>query len=482
MQPFISLTRRLLFTCAASVGCLAASSVAAKPEAPTVLCQTFPDAAECAGKVVSCTFCHDSVDPPRWNAYGADLQSELLGGSDFARGLPLALRAIAAEDSDGDGQANESEIVAGTLPGNPSSRATGASEQTAVTNPRYRVAGYDYAFALRRVTTLYCGRSPTYEELQPLRVATDEQAAKQKLHETLAACLASEHWKRAALPRLADKRIRPLRAIGPQSQIMFSGLRLVIGDYDYDYRLWRYVLADDRDMRELLTADYYVVEASDGALSATRAVIAKPDPGAIAGGQPLAPERRAGMITTQWFLTSNTMFSALPRTTAAQAYRAYLGADISSGEGLRPIAGEPVDIDQKNLAQPRCANCHSTLDPLSYAFAPYEGIQISAELRFGDYRPERLVERLPNFDPALQRSYVLGQQVQSVVEWAAVAAQSDEFKRTMAELFFVHALGAKPTAAQLPEFTALWKACAADGYSANRLIHRLVDMHVFGAP
>lgn len=35
------------------------------------------------------------------------------------------------------------------------------------------------------------------------------------------------------------------------------------------------------------------------------------------------------MLTTRWFLAKNTMVTPIPRTTAAQAYRAYLGYDIA---------------------------------------------------------------------------------------------------------------------------------------------------------
>jgi hypothetical protein len=176
------------------------------------------------------------------------------------------------------------------------------------------------------------------------------------------------------------------------------------------------------------------------------------------------------------------MFSALPRTSAAQAYRSYLGADISSNEGLRPVEGEPLDIDSKGVSQPRCANCHSTLDPLSYAFAEYEGIQNSIDLQFGAYRPARIGETLPGWDASKQKSMLLNQPVANLVEWGKVAANSDEFKRNMARMFFGHALGREPTAADQADFQAMWRALADDGYSANKLIHRLVDSVSFGGP
>lgn len=174
--------------------------------------------------------------------------------------------------------------------------------------------------------------------------------------------------------------------------------------------------------------------------------------------------------------------SALPRTTAAQAYRAYLGADIAASEGLMPVAGEPVDVDKKGVSQPRCANCHSTLDPLAYAFVRYEGIQLSADLKFGAYRPERAKERIADWDDAVEKPYLLGQPVKDLIEWAHVAAESDAFARNMADVFFVHALGRHAEPADLDEFSALWRGLRDDGFSANRLLHRLIDTRAFGAP
>jgi Protein of unknown function (DUF1585) len=176
------------------------------------------------------------------------------------------------------------------------------------------------------------------------------------------------------------------------------------------------------------------------------------------------------------------MFSSLPRVTGAQAYRSYLGADIASNEGLRPVAGEPVDIDDKGVDAPRCANCHSTLDPLSYPFADYEGVVISVTVPFGSYDPGRAKRLMPAWDPARQKASLLGKPVKDLVEWARVAADSDEFKRAMADMFFRQALGRAALPDELNEFNALWQAAQGDGYSADRMLHRLVDTHAFGSP
>jgi hypothetical protein len=456
----------------------------AKPSAPALVCATYPGLPDCMGTLVACTSCHVTIDPPAWNAFGESLRKQRSDAEPFETWLPDALRAVEGRDADADGMANLDELVQGTQPGDASSKPAPADDATELFNPRYVLGDYDARFAYRRMAALYCGRSPSYEDMQAFSAApADEQTLRKRLHAALSRCLESEYWQKTALPRLADPRIRPLYAAGPESQVMITAeLRLVIGDYNYDYRLWRYVLSNDHDARELLTARYHVVEDPQGKLVERYGVIPQTVPDALTGGQPLAEEHRAGMLTTQWFLSINTMFSALPRTSAAHAYRSYLGADISMSEGLRPVAGEPVDVDGKGVAQERCAVCHSTLDPLSYAFASYEGIAAPNTVQFGSYRPERALEMIPAWDPAKQRSVLLGQEVASVVEWARVASESDQFLRNLAEMFFRHALGRMPLPAEQAEFVALWRSLPEHGYSANQLIHQLVDTLAFGRP
>lgn len=455
----------------------------ARPTAPELLCQTYPDLARCAGAVPNCAVCHTSTDPPAWNDFGKDVGRNIERGFPFELELPKALHALESADSDKDGLANLKELELGTRPGISDAEEVAAPSEPAGPNTYFRIGKYDPAFAFRRASILYCGKSPTFDEMEAFRKAPNDDATlKERLHAKLTECLGSDYWSTQGLPRLADKRIRPLFQAGADSNIKIGPYRLVIGDYDYDYRLWRYVLTNDRDMRQLLTADYFVEEGDDGQLTTTYDVITKPDQGALAGGQPIPRELRVGMISTQWFLTINTMFSAMPRTTAAQAYRAYLGADISGNDGIRPVAGEPSDIDEKGVKAERCASCHSTLDPLAYAFAKYEGIQLSGQLKFGFYRPERPTQMMPSWDDAAQQSIIFGEPVADLVTWARVASESDEFKRNMADMFFRHALNRAPGPLDQAEFVALFRAIPDDGYSANKLIHRLVDTNSFGSP
>jgi hypothetical protein len=459
---------------------LCAGEAHAVPTAPSSLCRERPDIPACQGAVPTCSMCHTSTDPAAWNAYGMDLKTAL-GSDEFAAGFGRALTATDVDDSDGDGVSNGQELMLGRSPA-VAEEASADEVASGVPNPRYDVGRYDARFALKRVSVLYCGHSPSYEEVSAFAaLASDPAAQRRALHEKLDACLGSDYWRKEGLARLADKKIRPLSAAGPESKVMIAGLRLVIGDFNYDYRLFRHSMTDHRDMRALLTATYHVQEDASGALTKVEGEIARPDPKAIAGGQPLPAERRAGMLTTQWYLAFNTMFSAVPRTSAAQAYRAYLGADIAASEGLRPVAGEPLDVDNKGVSEARCALCHSTLDPLSYAFAEYEGINVTPDLRFGDYMPER-TSRIPNWQPAKQQSVLLDQPVKDLVQWAKVASESDEFKRAMTDMFFHHAFNRGPVPEEQGEFAALWQALPGDGYSANRLLHRLIDVSTFGRP
>jgi hypothetical protein len=460
-----------------------AGPASARPTAPVIFCDAYPASPECLGRVVNCAECHVSTAPPAWNAYGQQLIASLARDRSFEEALPEALLAVEGGDADVD------EILAGTLPGDPFSFWRRPAPAEGASNPQFSVGEYDYRFALKRVSISYCGRSPTYAELLDfdsglagLDEAQADALRRERLHASLDGCLRSEYFSSVMLPRLADKRIRPVFAIGPDTTVRIGQARLVIGDYGYDYRLWRYLLTGDRDMRELLTAQYHVEENAAGELVRVEGAIVQPDPMALAGGQPLAPERRAGLLTTQWYLANNTMFSALPRTSAAQAYRSFLGADLANSDGVRPVPGEPVDIDDKGVDAPVCSQCHSTLDPLAYAFAKYAGIDDGYSGGFGTYDPTRVDRYLPGWSDTAQQSWLLGQPVADLVEWANVAAASDAFKRNMADMFFQQALNREPLPDEAEEFAALWQSLPGDGHSAWRLIHRLVDTTAFGVP
>lgn len=429
------------------------STASATTAASELFCQKFPEASGCDTAATACAICH--AGPPALNFYGQDLKENLSGPIETA--LISAIQDIATKDSDGDGSNNYDEINQQGAPGNPHIKPY--VEQNVV---------YDPKLAFKRIKAIYCGESATYDELSRLDATND---ATKILHDELSRCLETPYWTKEALFRLADKKIQPLAAVG------FGG-NVVIGDYRWDYRLFAHVMSGDRDVRELLSADYHIDESGNP----IQGIVAREEPFqlgqriVIAGGQPLPPERRAGMMTTQWFLSSFTMFAQLPRNTAAQVYRAYLGLDLAKGEGLNPVDGEPRDVDNRHVAQSECAVCHSTLDPLAYAFSTYKGIETGIPVAIGNPIGTYDAGRTPwEGDGKL-----FGQQVDDLLHWAEIARNSDDFKRTIALMLFEQALSRGPTPAEKDEFDALWRGLAADGYSVNRLLHRFIDTKAFG--
>lgn len=461
-----------------------AAPAAARPTGPRAICAASAassanavDVAACHGAIPSCTLCHQGA--PDLNAYGLAIASAL--GDDgaytfdnFDARLPAAIDATGADDTDGDGVTNLEELLLGTLPGDAQSHFSPPPAPSGDDNPHYSVGTRDAVFAYRRVLTSFCGRPPTYEELTAFR-AVDDDAREQALHATLDECLASSFWRDDALHRLADAKIRPLESIG------FDGL-IPLADYAWDYRLFSHVLSGDRDVRDLLLATYHV--DVDG--NVVQGIIPAPADSPLGtGGQPLEVEQRAGMLTTQWFLMIHTMFSALPRTTAAQAYRAYLGMDIARSEGIDPVVGEPRDVDARGVAAPQCAVCHSTLDPLSYAFSPYNGIG-----RFSS-RGVRDLELTGTFNAARMPwpadSVLFGQPVTSLRAWAEHAANSDAFFATVTRTLWAGAFGRPPTVAERPEFEILWLSLVDDVAAgrtprAERVLHDMVDTDAFRVP
>ena len=452
--------------------------VEAKPTGPGIFCATYPDIPACKGNVLTCNTCHDSTWPTSWNDYGIDVWVAL-NGEPYELGLATAIQSIEDVDSDQDQLTNLEELLTNTLPGEAQSVWVNPPAPIGQLNPWYAVGSYDYRFAYRRVGAIFCGQSPTYDEVVAFEIGADPETAEglalleQRLHDYLGACLDSEYWRKTALWSMADKRIRPLVAAGVNSSI-----GLVLADYYWDYNLFEYVLTGDRDARHLLTADYHVQEDTNGDLEVVTGSFS--GTAGFAPGQPLQVERRAGMITTQWFFVINTMFSPLPRTSAAHALRSYLGMDIARSEGLLPVANEPTDIDNKGVAEAPCSHCHSTLDPLSYAFTYYHGIYGALTGFYDPNRPNKAGVEIPGWnDP---QSVIMGQPVDDLVHWAQVASESDAFKRNLANMFFQYVLNRDPDPQEQEPFTDIWMALPDDNYSVNSMLHRLIDSDAFGAP
>jgi len=424
---------------------------------------------------VSCYACHTS--PPALNSYGLSVVGALAEGgytfspreeeTVFMSLLPAALRSVEALDSDEDGLANLEEFLMGTMPGDARSYDVAPVVEGA----------WDSAFAYRRASVAFCGAPPTYEQMQAL--PADETGGRAAVQTLLDVCLSSSFWRDEGLHRMADTRIRPQHAVGYDYGNPFS-----LGDYRYDYRLFSHALSGNRDARDLLRADYHL----DPSGSPVQGAFNVPGAGGNLG-QPLAPDKRAGMVTTAWFLAIHTMFSELPRTTAAQAYRAYLGQDIARSEGLRPVANEPVDVDLKGVTVRTCAVCHSTLDPLSYAFAGYHGINGQETGTFNTLRMAAVRNRNGGNTTAallgvdLDADVLLAPANHGVTGWAEVAVADEAFARTVVFMLAETALGRTPTSRDTLELLPLvTRFRTTHQFVAEAAVRDIVNTNAFGRP
>ncbi|MEM6928518.1 MAG: hypothetical protein AAF602_16400 [Myxococcota bacterium] len=438
----------------------------ARPPAPQAFCGTYPDTPPCTAGTLSCDLCHTA--PPTLGPYGGDLADAFgaptTSDADFVARLPVALRDVESLDSDGDGRTNAEEIEVGSRPGTPDDDP--ADDRS-----------YDPGFALRRVSIDVCGRSPTPAEREAVRAAADPE---DHVVERLRACLDSDHWLGVdgVLWTLAAPKIRPREPFAQS----------IARVYERDYNLFVWTQTDDRDARELLTADYQVSRTEDSPPTYQR----RP----LTGPQAPDPSTRAGMLTTSWFHSSNTMGQALPRVTAAEAYRAYLGYELSVPEGLFAPPGPFVDYDGKGVDHPDCIDCHRTLDPLAYLFARYVG---AGENRFfpdaeppvppsSHFYPERL-EQFVGFDggPGLldvpTTGALFGEPGYTLVTWAEAAADSETFARTVVLDYWRHFVGHPPGATEAAEFEAIWRGfVTTDDYRVESMLEALVTTEAYGAP
>ncbi len=474
------------------VGPMLAPPAAARPPAPVAFCKAYPGSQACHTGFADCTTCH-TVAPAR-NAFGTMLSERILPGAPrpltdeaFLAALPSALKAIEDLDADGDGVTNIAELRAGSQMANAGSvpKAVACTQEQAERSKSaaWNVCGYDPEYAFRKVHLDFCGRSPARADVEAFRGLRGKPAAwRESLVSTLDRCLKSPYWigKEGVVWNLANPKIRPAHTVksgdnpGP----------VPLGDYDDDYNLFAYANSGDRDVRDLLLGQYFVERTKADPLAfrvLSEDELAKRGRGTR---QPVVQDKRAGMITTRWFSAVHTMFTAIPRTTAAQAYRAYLGYDIAKMQGLTPVSHEPADYDAKGVAAPQCAACHSTLDPLTYPFTRYNGISGGYA-----YDANRLKEYVrvdgPRVAEAPASGMIFGQPVADLRAWAAVAANSDAFAQNVVRDYWKLLIGREPDLRDQVEYTRAWKGLkSADvyNYRVEKMLHGLVLTNAYGQP
>jgi hypothetical protein len=461
------------------VSLAAAAPAAAKPPAPGVFCETYPDAPVCASGLPDCATCH--MGPPVRNAFGAAVEAELLPGeprplsdATFAGGLPDALRAVEGDDVDGDGFSNLDEILAGTAPADPQSNP---GDIACPENDFYNLCDYDHAFAFKRVSLDVCGHSPTFEEMESFRAMSIE-AREAAIDGKLAECVKTPFWRGedGVLWNLANRKVRPVGALqsGPEPGTV------PLADYEHDYNLFVWSQTDGRDAREAITADYFVVRDPDQSL---RPVTEAEEASLfVAGDQELVPrERRAGLLTTRWNLLYFEMVAILPRAAAAQARRAWLRQDWARMEGLSPVPGQPFDYDNAGVDAPACAVCHSTIDAEAQAWRNYAGFVGG----LATYVPDRMNIFEPFFPGIgdMGAGTFDGEPVGEVIDWARAAVASDQFARATILDYWQIMVGGDPAGFEIDELDALWQRFKGEnGYSVEAMLRELVRTRAYGEP
>ncbi len=463
-RPAIALVLAALLGLAAAPGVALARAAAAE-----AFCALYSDSPLCAAGATACTTCHVLAGPPAHNPFGVDVRAARTGGVPFDADLPMALQAIELLDSDGDGVDNLAEILGGTLPGFEASVEAECGDQANFANPWYRVGTYDPAFAFKRVTLDFCGRSPRYEEMRELEDHADPMAL---LAEQLDLCLTSPYWQ-AVLREMAMGVVRP---IGPATDVN------VLGNWEWDVRLFAYAMSGDRDAADLMRAKYLVVEEPPG--SGRLVAIDGPRTPVEEYAQPLAPEDRWGLITTRFTLAMNVMFAPMPRTLVAHVYRELLGLDIARSEGLYPVDEldgayawpSPLDVDDKGVWQEGCAGCHATLDPASYPWIRYNGIDLDGDTT-GAFLPERAADIVPSTDGALW-----GEPVDGPAAWVDAALATDAFPRRITDLVWRALFHRPPYSCEQDEYDVLWQDFRDGGRNVEALLHRIVATDAYGVP
>ncbi|TNE44268.1 MAG: hypothetical protein EP343_31450 [Deltaproteobacteria bacterium] len=457
----------------------------ARPSAPGTFCGLYADSPLCASGQVECKTCHTAT-PPGVNPFGQQVKDAMgadgkpLSHEAFTSGLQQALKKIEGMDADKDGVTNLVEIQKGYAPGDASVKPT----ESVACEPGQPGCGYDYIRAYKKVSQDFCGQMVSFEDLEKFREVQDKKGAISAL---LDKCFDTPYWngKNGVIWQMSHRKIRP----GKYGKAGEDAGLFPVADYYLDYNLITYAHTDNRDARLLLTAQYYVGRKEENGKSVYYKMDKDPDTNYF--GNPIysivPKEKRAGVMTTPWTLGLITMFSVIPRATAAQMYRSYLGKDIAKREGLYPVRNEPADYDNKNVRAEGCKGCHQTLDAMAYPFTRYNGVSVQAG-KLLTYIPDRMKfferDEGPRIKLVPESGVLLGKRVKDLMEWAQVAANSDEFAQATVLDYWKLLMGAEPSfPKERQAFEKLWKDFkSVHQYGVERMLHALVQSEVYGAP
>lgn len=477
----------------------------AKPWASELFCKAFPESPSCSGANISCSFCHQG-QPPELNSFGHCYQNSLRD-----KGEPLPsdkdnlrrqIEAIGSQDCDDDGFTNLREIELGSLPGSLQSAPPPSICEKKGRGSKSCTPDPDYVY--KKIWLDVCGEPPSYDDFlkfKKLKSGAKEEA----IADQLDSCMESHHWrgKDGVVWEIGHYKIRPVGSVKAGED---AGV-LPIVDYYADFNLFVYSQIDGHDAREMLLADYTVTRSVSGD---DRTVYTKVAPQRLLDGQVMQPERRVGLLTTFWNLSFYLNYTGIARVLVAQAFNAFLGLSLAEMQGLNPPDPEESgfkDYDSKGVTRPECAQCHQTIDPLSYPFRNYNGLtgttrvlqgQSATPLQnlanLGDEksliplsyalpRMEFLNDQYPGIKEMPEAGYIMGQRVENLREWAEVLVNSDQFAANTVKDYWRVMIGHNPQGNENIEFEALWKKFRTEhGYSVKALLHDLIKTEAYSVP
>jgi len=258
------------------------------------------------------------------------------------------------------------------------------------------------------------------------RGPTDEQIARLESGETTLEAFADEFL---ASPEFAAVSYDWMRREFPSTD------KTMELDIEEPSRLMHYILMEDRDWREIMTATYTVDAAGMEV--------------------PITDRPAAGILTTPYYLGSVT--GSLRRNWAGRFERQFAGI-VLTPVTLEP--GEMVDSSRDGLANnPKCAGCHS------HPVHGIDSLALFAECYDGPDRVEGCT------DP--QATFLL-ETGAGLVDLGRIVAATNEFKSTSINFFFKRLFGRDLAREESGYYSDLAHAFNESEFRARALVKAIV--------
>jgi hypothetical protein len=237
---------------------------------------------------------------------------------------------------------------------------------------------------------------------------------------------------------------------------------------------FRSFIGKDRDLRELLTNERIYV---DNALATFYGIDQQRGEGEV-WSYLGAEVGRGGWLSTAGLLTA---LSYPTRTSPVRRGVWVLDALLCSPAaapppGVEGLPAESADATtlrerlEQHRADPSCASCHDSIDPVGFAFEHFDGIGAWREID-DDGGPIDPSGTLPD-----------GTAIDDLADLATTLARDPRFTRCMARKAFIYSHGRKPSAAEVRHLDAAHDRFVAEGATLDALVTALITSPTFLAP